>query len=255
MTTKIIGKLLDILGYDHQISKKSAYVKKASNDFQYSQIKTTSSYSPWLGDRPFLDIYGAVWSSTLVDIYRCYEIWSLVEEASKLPGKAAFLEVGVWRGGTSAIIAKKLKTLGSDELLYAADTFTGVVKSTKKDSSYSDGEHKDTNIETVKEMLQANLRLDNIRILQGIFPEDTQQLIPEGTRFRFCHIDVDVYKSSEDIVNWIWDRLLPGGIILFDDYGFITCDGITQFVNEQRKLKDRLFIYNLNGHAILVKLR
>jgi len=251
---KIFGKMLDILGYDHQLSKKNEYSNRTDKDLRYSLIKTTANYSPWLEDKDFREIYQSVYASTLVDIYRCYEIWSLVEEASKLPGKAALLEVGVWRGGTSAIIAKKLALLGSNEILYAADTFTGVVKSTKKDSSYNDGEHNDTDIDAVKKMLRDDLRLQNISILQGIFPEDTQHLIPTDTWFRFCHIDVDVYKSSEDIVNWIWDRLLPGGIILFDDYGFITCDGITQFVNEQRRKKDRLFIYNLNGHALLIKL-
>jgi O-methyltransferase len=255
MKTKIISKALDILGYNYQISKKNALGENANELFKYSLIKTTSSYSPWLGDKAFLEIFENIRSSTLVDIYRCYEIWSLVEEVSKLDGKAALLEVGVWRGGTSAIIAKRLELLGSDEILYAADTFTGVVKSSTRDSTYNDGEHNDTSLDYVTRTLHDHLQLSNVRILQGIFPEQTQHLIPEDTRFRLCHIDVDVYKSSEDIVNWIWSRLLPGGAILFDDYGFITCNGITQFVNEQRALKDRLFIYNLNGHAILIKLK
>jgi O-methyltransferase len=251
---KIIGKALQFLGYDYQLNKTSSY-SHGNKDLRYGMIKTTASYSPWIGDNEFVEIFEKIQRHTLVDVYRCYEIWSLVEEVCKLPGKAALLEVGVWRGGTSAIIGKKLSLLGSEEKLYAADTFTGVVKSTKKDSSYNDGEHSDTDVSSVKKLLSQDFNLDNVNILQGIFPEDTAHLIPPETKFRFCHIDVDVYKSSEDIVNWIWDRLLPGAVILFDDYGFITCDGITAFVNEQRKKKDRLFIYNLNGHAILVKLK
>ena len=250
---KIIGKVLQLLGYDYQLSKNGTYTTGNKN-LSYSMIKATASYSPWLDDKEFMKIYELIKGFTLVDIYRCYEIWSLVEQVSKLPGEGALLEVGVWRGGTSAIIGKKLSLLGSREVLYAADTFTGVVKSTQKDSSYNDGEHSDTDLSRVKHLLTTEAGLDNIRILQGIFPDDTQHLIPDGTKFRFCHIDVDVYKSSEDILNWIWDRMLPGGIILFDDYGFITCDGITAFVNEQKGKKDRIYIYNLNGHAILVKL-
>jgi O-methyltransferase len=243
-----------LLGYDYHLNKHKTYLQGNKN-FHYGMINTTSSYSPWLEDQEFMKLYQTIRQYTLVDIYRCYEIWSLVEEVSKLPGKAALLEVGVWRGGTSAIIGKKLSLLGSDETLYAADTFTGVVKSTEKDSSYNDGEHSNTNVTLVKKLLYENYKLNNINLLQGIFPEDTQHLIPPATKFRFCHIDVDVYRSAEDIVNWIWDKLLPGGIILFDDYGFITCDGITAFVNEQKKKTDRIFFYNLNGHAILVKLK
>ena len=35
----------------------------------------------------------------------------------------------------------------------------------------------------------------------------------------------------------------------------ISCNGITDFVNEQRGLVDRNIIYNLNGHAIVTKIR
>jgi O-methyltransferase len=70
----------------------------------------------------------------------------------------------------------------------------------------------------------------------------------------FCHIDVDVYQSAKDIVDWIWDKLVVGGIIVFDDYGFPTCTGVTKYVNEQDGKPDRLIIYNINGHAIMIKI-
>jgi O-methyltransferase len=254
MKTKVISKWLDLIGYDYHLMKKSLFRNGPGNKKEYSLIKTTSTYSPWLSDKAFGDIFERIRHSTLVDIYRCYEIWSLVEEVLKLPGEGALLEVGVWRGGTSAIIGKRLLLLGSSEILYAADTFSGVVKSTGRDSTYKDGEHRDTSLDAVTNLLHGELGLKNIKILQGIFPEDTRHLIPPGQRFRFCHIDVDVYQSARGILDWIWEKLLPGGIVLFDDYGFITCDGITQFVNEQRKLKDRLCFYNINGHAILIKI-
>jgi O-methyltransferase len=84
---------------------------------------------------------------------------------------------------------------------------------------------------------------------------DTSHLVPEGSRFGYCHIDVDVYNSASDVVDWIWEKLIPGGVIVFDDYGFHTCTGITQFVNEQKQKNDRLVIHNLNGHAIMIKVR
>jgi O-methyltransferase len=189
-----------------------------------------------------------------VESYRVFELWSLVGEACKLPGKGALLEVGVWRGGTSGVIARKMELCGSGDILYAADTFTGVVKSSEKDATYNDGDHADTDLDLVKKLLYKDLGLSNVELLQGIFPDDTAKFIPQDTRFRFCHIDVDVYNSAEGILDWVWERMLVGGIVVFDDYGFITCNGITRFVNEQRSRKDRLFIYNLNGHAILIKL-
>jgi hypothetical protein len=73
--------------------------------------------------------------------------------------------------------------------------------------------------------------------------------------FRYgCHIDVDVYESAKGVVEWLWHRLKVGGIIVFDDFGFNTCNGVTKFVNEQKLLDDRVVIHNLNGHAVMVKI-
>ena len=49
------------------------------------------------------------------------------------------------------------------------------------------------------------------------------------------------------------ERLSPGGVAVFDDYGFPACPGVTKFVDEQRGLPDRLVFHNLNGHGIVVK--
>lgn len=46
---------------------------------------------------------------------------------------------------------------------------------------------------------------------------------------------------------------MSGGIIVYDDYGFLGCEGIARFVNEQITDSDRLIFRNLNGHAIVVK--
>ena len=97
------------------------------------------------------------------------------------------------------------------------------------------------------------MNLDNVQILQGIFPDQTSHEIKD-LQFRFCHIDVDVYQSAKDIVDWIWDRMVHGGIIVYDDYGFRLCDGITRYVEEQMLYKDRLVLHNLNGHAVIMKL-
>jgi O-methyltransferase len=51
-----------------------------------------------------------------------------------------------------------------------------------------------------------------------------------------------------------WPRLCPGGVVVFDDYGFDTTPGIAEFVDEVKIRADRLFLYNLDGHAVLVLL-
>jgi O-methyltransferase len=48
--------------------------------------------------------------------------------------------------------------------------------------------------------------------------------------------------------------LVPGGIVVFDDYGFSVCDGIKRLFNKQSVHTDKVVVHNLNGHAIVVKL-
>ena len=222
-------------------------------EFEFDMITPSIKYSPWLSDSKFMNIYSNIVDHTLVDMYRCYELWQIVELVHKLNKSASFLEVGVWRGGTSAIIAKKLNLLNATSKFYIADTFFGVVKASDKDASYSGGEHADTSKEIVQSLLAD--KYNNIEILEGIFPNDTSKFIPKDDMFAFCHIDVDVYESAKDIIDWIWEKLIVGGTVVFDDYGYSTCTGITRYVNEQKEMTDRIILYNLNGHAIMVKIR
>lgn len=218
----------------------------------YQRVTPVADYAPWATDQEFVEAYGVIKPYTLVDIYRCYELWSLVAQSAKLEG--SILEVGVWRGGTGALIASKAALCGITEKVYLCDTFTGVVKVTAQDSSYHGGEHADTSMQVAEELLYKRLQLKNVEILQGVFPENTGPLV-ENERFRFCHIDVDVYQSAKDITAWIWDKMAIGGIMVYDDYGMFECDGVTRCVQEQQSSRDRLIVHNLNGHAVIIKIK
>lgn len=219
---------------------------------EYELVHPFVTYSPWNKDDLFQKALAAIEGFTLVDKYRCFELWKLVEQVAKL-GSGSIIEIGVWRGGTGALIASQAKHCGISDRVFLCDTFAGVVKAGGKDSVYKSGEHADTDRRTVEELILTRMKLNNVDILEGIFPDQTGHRV-EGLQFRLCHIDVDVYQSAKDVADWIWDKIVPGGIIVYDDYGYQGCDGITKYVDEQMMYRDRLVIYNLNGHAIVLKL-
>jgi O-methyltransferase len=208
-----------------------------------------ATYAPWRSDREFQSVYRTVRRNTLVDVWRCYELWSLLGELRDVPG--AILEVGVWRGGTGALMAARAAGLGLEDTVYLCDTWTGVAKSGDVDIYYRDGKHDDASQEIV-EQLVTRMRLPNVELLRGVFPEETGDRIPDQT-FRLCHCDVDVYESAKGVLEWVWPRLAKGGVVVFDDYGFPACPGVTQLVDEQRLRDDRLVLHNLNGHGLIVK--
>lgn len=218
-----------------------------SSDILHHRVLPHATLAPWLNDNDFLAIYEKVKEYTLVDLYRCYELWVLAKQSAKVEG--AILEVGVWRGGTGAIIAEANKS--NEKKVYLADTFKGVVKAGENDTAYKGGEHSDTSLELVSKLI-SSLSLKNVQLLEGIFPEDTKHFVAE--KISMLHCDVDVYSSSKDIVEWALPRMSVGSILVFDDYGFYGCEGVTTFCNELKMQKELIFTHNLNGHAVFIKI-
>ena len=234
----------------HRLGYELVRCKLQSKGKAYGPVLPAQTYSPWLLDEEFLKAYKAIAGFTLVDIYRCWELWSLTEQAAKVPG--SIIEVGAWRGGTGALIGLKAHRCGISDPVYLCDTFRGVVKTGPHDPFYKGGEHADTSPDVVQTLVHGRLKLENVRILEGAFPEETGHMVGDH-RFRMCHVDVDVYESARDVVEWINPRMSMGGICIFDDYGFEGTPGVTKLVDEQRSLGDRVVIHNLNGHAVIVR--
>jgi O-methyltransferase len=224
--------------------------KAISDDGTYQLVRPNATYSPWQRDAVFQTAWAEVRDATLVDIYRGWELWQLVEQAAKLE-RGSLLEVGVWRGGTGALIARRAHLCGIHERTHLCDTFAGVVKAGANDTRYRGGEHADTDRGQVEALL-SRMGLAEVDIHVGVFPEATGASLAGG-RFRFCHIDVDVYQSAKDVLAWVWPRLVPGGMVVFDDYGFKGCEGVARLVEEEAGAADRILLRNLNGHAVLVK--
>ncbi len=229
-----------------KIRNLSAWHHPKSPDVQHQGVVPYATYAPWLSDPHFMSLYESVKNHTLVDFYRCWELYTLGHQLAGLDG--CYLEVGVWRGGTGAILADTVKDIAKP--VYLADTFTGVVKVGDKDTVYRGGEHADTSVETVEDLM-AGLGLANTQVLEGIFPDDTGNAVLGD--IALLHCDVDVYESAAHIIDYAQHRLCQGGVIVFDDYGFDSCVGITRLVNELKDDSKWFFFHNLNGHALLFK--
>jgi len=229
---------------------RNAPIEALDPRIPHSVVIPVATYSPWRADRDFQDVYASIKGNTLVDIYRCHDLWSLIGQLDKIPGD--ILEVGVWKGGTGCLMAARASRLTTSKKVFLCDTFSGVVKTSDKDTLYAGGEHADSTRHEV-EALAARLRLDNIGILTGVFPEQTGAEI-EARKFSFCHIDVDAYLSAKDVFDWILPRLALHGMVVFDDYGFFGCEGVTHLVNELSGAPDFHVFHNLNGHAVMLKI-
>lgn len=230
------------------ISSIRAEMKKAGYALLRYDDGPIHSYpydAPWLKDVEFGAIYDRVRGNTLVDRPRCYSLFQLARQVRAVPGN--ILEVGVWRGGTTALLA----SARPDRTVFGADTFAGVVKAQEWEH-YKDGAHADSDREAVAAYF-AGLGLSNVTILEGIFPDDTGAQVADEA-FSLVHIDVDVYSSASDSLDFAWPRLSNSGLVVLDDYGFVSaCAGVHRLGTEWAERDDCLFIASPNGQAYLIK--
>lgn len=240
-----VGKFKNFL---RRLLEKKPYYE---NGLFYSEVKPFATYSPWHQDKWFNEIYKQLSSITLIDKFRLYEIYELTKQQVSRYPSASIAEIGVWRGGSALLINQVKNKMGSKGDLFLFDTFQGVAKTSDKDHYYTGGEHSDTSKDFVERLFETD---STVKIFEGIFPEESGKNIDRSIAFSMVHVDVDVYKSCKDIVSYFKDRLVSGGVIIIDDYGFSTCNGVTDFVNEIKSIGDFLVLHNLNGHALLVRI-
>lgn len=72
----------------------------------------------------------------------------------------------------------------------------------------------------------------NYALVKGDILETIPQYLADNPSLKISllHIDVDVYEPSKVILEHLWDKIVPGGILMLDDYG--TVQGETKAVDE-----------------------
>jgi O-methyltransferase len=182
-------------------------------------------FSPWLSTGAFAHYHQIAAPKTLVSADRCYVLYTLLRQAVHVRGD--IWECGVYRGGTAAMFAAFLKETKSAKHLYLFDTFEGMPETDPGKDLHVKGDFSDTTVEEVSSYLGCG---ELCVIRKGFIPSTFAGL--ESSMIAFAHIDVDIYRSILDCLQFIWPRVSVGGFVVFDDYGFPTCPGARAAVDE-----------------------
>jgi len=118
-----------------------------------------------------------------------------------------------------------------DQLIECAfhvfDTFAGMPDSLAEDEAGFRKTFSDNSLKQVKSLLANN---SDTFVHPGVFPRSASEHI-HGLTFRFAHIDVDIERSVGDCCAFVYPRLAPGGVMVFDDYGDPYCPGAARAVD------------------------
>lgn len=211
----------------------------------YPKYKFSEFARIFLEDEPFLEYYRRFmdpgnWHS----LDRKYTLDQLLKLTGESEGDAA--ECGVYKGASSYLICRAIRPYG--KCLHLFDSFQGLSAPSSVDGAYwVRGAFK-----TDESEVRKNLReFENFSIYPGWIPERFAEVA--GRRFSFVHIDVDLYEPTRDSVAFFYDRLTPGAVMLFDDYGFATCPGARLAVDEFLCGRPERAVILPTGQAFIVR--
>jgi hypothetical protein len=132
------------------------------------------------------------------------------------------VKCGCARGGSAALMALTLRQLGERRNLWLFDTFEGLPAPTADDPDYEIAELFTGSclgqLDEVRKLFQDQGVADGVRFVKGLFQNTISQSHIE--RIALLHIDGDWYESVKVCLEELYDRVVPGGIIQFDDYGY-----------------------------------
>ena len=199
----------------------------------------------WRTDAEFVALYEPCRSRSLMDMRRAFVLYQFAKLSVGVPG--AIAEIGMYRGASAKLM---LHATGETKPFWGFDTFSGLPPTDATlDPFWSKNDFGDTSMEEV----QAFVASPQAHLVRGIFPA-TVDAVPEGLRFSLVHVDVDIYEAARDCCAYFYQRLSPYGLIVFDDYGFLSCPGVRKAVDDFFADKPIKPIYLPSGQAVFINL-
>ena len=172
-----------------------------------------------------------------VDIRELTVILQALENVLERGVAGDVVEFGCYKGTTSLFLQRMLQ--GRTKRLHVYDSFAGLPEKTAADSSpigyrFIKGELHATKTGFIQTFKRANLPLPVIH--KGWFDELTRKDVPAQVAFAF--LDGDYYESIAASLRLIEDALVPGAVIVVDDYMNEALPGAQKAVDEWLKRRN-----------------
>lgn len=155
----------------------------------------------------------------------------------------SIVECGVWRGGSMMAVAMTLLEQGDTSRdLYLFDTFTAMPPAGPEDYlangqkvfDLSPGdevpdEYAFLPLDAVRNaMASTGYPVERLHFVPGLVEDTIPSSAPDAVAL--CRLDTDYYSSTKHELEHLYPRLVPGGVLIIDDYGHFL--GAKQAVDE-----------------------
>ncbi len=213
-------------------------INKIFNSFGLSIKRTNKIYSYHndILEKEFWDIYSICKPYTMTSVERMYSLYLSVIHVIENKVEGCFVECGVWRGGSSMLIASVLANRNiHDRKIYMYDTYEGMNEPTEKDQDFRGGDAKQMLIDNVKNKeesiwcladikdVQSNMKqtpydIQSISFVKGPVEDTLPRQVPIED-VALLRLDTDWYDSTKHELIHLYPKLSKNGILIIDDYG------------------------------------
>ncbi len=108
-------------------------------------------------------------------------------------------------------------------------------------------------IDQVKKNFE-KLNLDeNLVFVQGSLPNSLFNFLEQKLDIGFLHLDLNAPEIEIACLDMLWEQILPGGIILIDDYAYIGFEKTTELFKSYFLNKERYILTTATGQGIVIK--
>ncbi len=168
------------------------------------------------------------------DGMRIAQFIELADMVRTLPS-GDYIELGTYQGGTARWIWRLMRP---GTKLYCFDTFDGfdqsdmdIERQFRPNHNWTRTSFKPTTVDEVRRVILLEEVTDRLVLVKGKVPDTLDDFC--DLRFRFVHVDMDLYEPTHHAVSWAWPRLEPGGVIIFHDYGSLMAfPGVSRAVDD-----------------------
>lgn len=146
-----------------------------------------------------------------------------------LPLAGEIVECGVFKGASLLRFAmmRELMSNPHQKRIIGFDTFGEFPKAgfgadeAFREKFVSDAGSESISVEDLLFLLEQKQCARNVELVKGDIRETVPRYAEEHPELRisFLNLDTDVYEPAVTILENFWDRMVPGGIMLLDDYG------------------------------------
>jgi hypothetical protein len=163
--------------------------------------------------------------------WRLHTLCWAAKQALKVEGD--FMECGVFHGFSFAVLTDYLQFENVKKKLYLYDTYEGIPEEYNSEKRSNDVYKKLGDLAPqVKERFK---KYPNVEVVKGTVPDSFKTACPD--KIALLHIDMNSSASEMAALNVLYDKVVQGGMIVFDDYGWAGYD--KQTVAEYKFMQER----------------